>query len=349
MVLSKKIGGDMKYDCIVVGAGICGLSAANYLATRGKLVLVIEKSNQIGGLCKEGYYKNTRFSMFGAHIFHTNDPEVWYFLSLFTDWEFYTHEVKSFCNGRLWSIPIDYNEIGDKAEWKQLLLEDLLYTEYSKKMWGGYYDDIKDDAIGRVKSKIRYFDNRYFKDKFQGIPTHGYNNMFLAMIDSKNIVVKLNESVDINYIDRNTPVIYTGRIDALINQTKLPYMTMGFIPVINGAFPWSDKYGVINFPQDYDFIRAHSSKILYNQDTKDDVIIYDYPRGRGPICYPIVYNESKKLWREIYAEVHEKYSHVIPAGRFGLFEYMDMDKAVRSGIDAALQVLKIKENFYDKH
>ena len=52
MVLSKKIGGDMKYDCIVVGAGICGLSAANYLATRGKLVLVIEKSNQIGGLCK---------------------------------------------------------------------------------------------------------------------------------------------------------------------------------------------------------------------------------------------------------------------------------------------------------
>jgi UDP-galactopyranose mutase len=339
----------MKYDAIVVGAGICGLSAASYLATRGKSVLVIEKSNQIGGLCREGYHKNTRFSMFGAHIFHTDDPEIWYFLSLYTDWEFYTHKVKSFCNGRLWSIPIDYNEIGEKAEWKQLLLEDLLYTEYSKKMWGGYYDDIKEDAIGRVKSKIRYFDNRYFKDCFQGIPTHGYNTMFLEMVNTKNIVVQLNSQIDIDYVDRNTPVIYTGRIDELVKRKDLPYMTMGFTKVINGSFPWSDKYGVINFPQDYDFIRAHSSKILYNQDTKDDVIVYDYPRMAGPICYPISHFESRKLWTEIYDQVHYKYPHVIPAGRFGLFEYMDMDKAVRSGIDAAIQVLKIKENFYAKH
>jgi UDP-galactopyranose mutase len=341
MVLSKKIGGDMKYDCIVVGAGICGLSAARQLATKGYSVLIFEKSHYIGGLCREDYYKGTRFSMFGAHIFHTNNPAIWNFLSQFTEWDYYTHYVKSFCNGKLWSIPIDYTELPDRAELSAEVAS-ALYTDYSKKMWGQYYEVMLKESGKRLHSKKCPNDNRYFKDKYQGLPSNGYNRMFQKMIEMKNISVNLNYDFNIDWVDRNTPVIYTGRIDKLLGDVVLPFMTMRFEDIVDGNFPWSDKYGVINFPQDYDFIRAHSSKILYKQDTKHDVIVYDYPGGVGPECYPIVYSDSIRLWQDINIELINKYPNVIPAGRAGKFEYMDMDQAVQSGIDAANEVIKEK-------
>ena len=118
------------HDCVVVGAGICGLSAARFLATRGKRVLIIEQSHDIGGLCRERHYKGVRYSLYGAHIFHTNDDEVLSFLNQFTHWTYYTHTVKSFCKGKLWTIPMNYSELPEDTEWKRLVLKESLYTDY---------------------------------------------------------------------------------------------------------------------------------------------------------------------------------------------------------------------------
>ena len=332
----------MKFDVIVVGAGICGLSAARRLATKGYSVLISEQSHSIGGLCKESYYKGTRISLFGAHIFHTNDVEVWEFLSKFTDWDYYTHNVKSFCHGRLWNIPIDYSEVTSKIEWHEHYLRSSLYGDYSKKMWGQYYEAMRISISERLDLKNKLNDNRYFKDKYQGLPSNGYNHMFQNMIEMKNISINLNDNFDINFVDRGTPVIYTGRIDKLLGDIVLPFRTMRFERVVGTNFPWSDTYGVINFPQDYDFIRAHSSKILYKQNTEYDVIVYEYPGQTGPECYPVVHNDSIRLWQDVNIELIKKYPDVIPAGRAGKFDYMDMDQAVRSGLNAANEVMKIK-------
>ena len=118
-------------------------------------------------------------------------------------------------------------------------------------------------------------------------------------------------------------------------------MTMGFHYELDGKFSWSDKYGVINFPQDYDFIRAHSSKILHQQNTEHDVIVYEYPNGGiGPECYPIVFADSTNLYNVIASKVRDTWPNIIPAGRAGKFQHMDMGQAVRDGLNAAEGVMK---------
>ena len=334
----------MKYDVIVVGAGLAGISAARYLADKGKSVLIFEQTNRIGGLCKEGHFKGTRFSIYGPHIFHTSNNKVWDFLSRFTNWNFYTHTVKSYCFGKLWNIPIDYDEVGNK-EWDRKTIEDALYGDYTKKMWGSWYTILDGSTIKRVSQKGGpKWDNRYFKDKYQAFPANGYDEMFYKMTDHKNISITLTSDFDIKWVDRATTVIYTGRIDKLLDNMDLPFRSMGFEIVLNGNFPWSDKYGVINFPRDFDFIRAHSSKILYQQDTKEDVVVFEYPGRVGAECYPVIYPESKELYSKYFFKLIEKYPNVIPAGRLGRFEHMDMDEAVQSGIDAANQMLRGGKN-----
>lgn len=340
----------MRYDVIVVGAGLAGLTSARYLADKGLKVLVIEQTNRIGGLCKEGHFKGTRFSIYGPHIFHTDNKEVWEFLSKFTDWTYFNSNeyVKSYCFGKLWNIPIDYSQVSDR-DWERKNIESALYGDYSKKMWGGYTWEIMNfGPLERLNRTSRnQLDNRYFINKYQAFPANGYDEMFQKMIDNKNISIILNaqfslsdEELLIN--NPETPFIWTGRIDKLVNCGELPFMQMGFEIVLNGDFPWSDTYGVINFPQDFDFIRAHSSRILYKQTTRHDVVVYEYPRRTGPECYPIIHNQSNKLWGDLYREVKQKYPNVIPAGRAGLFQYLNMDESTRSGLDAAKIALERK-------
>jgi len=333
----------MKFDCIVVGAGLTGLSAARYLADKGYKVLIFEQSNVIGGLCREEYFKNTRYSLYGPHIFHTNSKTVWEFLSRFTEWIEYTHFVKSFCGGQLWSIPIDYREdsyhkLGAKT------IYDNLYLDYSKKMWGQYYEDVHKSTLNRLSPIGRQKnDTRYFTDTYQGLPSEGYNAMMQKMIDIRSISINLHSDFDINYVDKDTPVIYTGRIDKILGTAELPFQTVKFQYKFYSKFPWSDKYSVINFPQEYDFIRAHSSKMLYQQNTEHDVICYEYPGESGPECYPIIHPISTAVYNEIVLKLQEKYPHVIPAGRAGSFKYVDMDDAVLEGIQAAEKVIKVKK------
>ena len=329
----------MSYNAYVVGAGICGLTAARKLAEAGKRVLVIERSNQIGGLCKEGHYRGTRFSIFGPHIFHTDDEEVWKFLSKFTEWTYFNSAVyvKSFCKGRLWSIPIDNSEV--TSEFHELLLKSYLYDDYNRKMWGDHVELVASNSLKRLNYSSP-LDHRYFKDKYQAFPTHGYNQMFSNMTDIKTMSVLTGTAFKKDDCDPDTPIIYTGRIDKLVWRNDLPFMSMGFEGKVDGDFPWSDKYGVITFPQDYDFIRSHSSKILYQQDTKHDIVGYEYPRRSGPECYPLRYKESIALYEEIEKKLKEIYPNVIPAGRAGEFKYYNMDESVRSGLDAANKVLK---------
>jgi UDP-galactopyranose mutase len=210
-------------------------------------------------------------------------------------------------------------------------------------MWGEYSEYVSNNSLRRLNISSP-LDKRYFKDKYQAFPANGYDEMFQKMIDNKNITVLLNGNMNdedtkwIHKVYSDTPIIYTGRIDKILGRNDLPFMTMGFETVLNGAFPWSDKYGVINFPQDFDFIRAHSSKILYRQDTKNDVVVYEYPRRTGPECYPIRYGDligSIAIYKDIVKKVENKYPNIIPAGRAGKFEYMNMDMAVLDGLNCA--------------
>ena len=216
------------YDVIIVGSGVAGAVAARVLAEEGKKkVLVIERRNHIGGNC---YDVNDEYGIlihqYGPHIFHTDDEEVREFLSRFTKWYDFGHEVVAKVGDKLIPVPFNLNTLHmvydeEKAtRLEKKLIEEYgkvsrvpimklrendvsvvreiaefvyqnVFLKYTKKQWGQTPEEISPEVTGRVPVVISY-DNRYFKDKYQSMPLDGFTPMFEKMLDHENIEVWTN-------------------------------------------------------------------------------------------------------------------------------------------------------------
>jgi UDP-galactopyranose mutase len=216
------------YDCIIVGAGIAGATAARILAEeKGKKVLVIERRNHIGGNCYDCPDDHgILIHEYGPHIFHTGDEGVREFLSRFTEWYDFGHEVVARVGDSLIPVPFNLNtlhmvygeEKANRLEEKLIASygedsrvpimqlrenedEDVreiaeyvyknIFLYYTMKQWGQKPEEISPEVTGRVPVVISR-DNRYFKDCYQGVPLHGFTPMFEAMLDHPNIEVWTN-------------------------------------------------------------------------------------------------------------------------------------------------------------
>ena len=212
----------------MVGAGFAGAVVAERLATQlEKKVLIIEKRNHIGGNCYDYRDENNiLIHKYGPHLFHTDNKEVFNYLSQFTDWHKYQHKVLAFIDGQKVPIPFNFNsinkvfpEITARRLQKKLLkrygqdtkipilklreerdedlksLADFVYEKvflnYSAKQWGVRPDDIDPAVTARVPVFIGW-DDRYFNDQYQGIPMDGYTGIFTRMLCHSNIEILLN-------------------------------------------------------------------------------------------------------------------------------------------------------------
>ena len=211
----------MKFDCLVVGAGISGSTAARTLAEAGKKVLVMEQLKHIAGHCHdylspEGITVHT----YGPHIFHTNDRGVWNYLNRFTEFRYFQHRVLSYADGLLIPFPINMDTINmvygtsitagevagflekevNKSVYKDPpgnfrdavvsqvgeRLYNLFFKNYTIKQWERNPEELSPEVARRIPVRGNR-DNRYFSDQYQGIPSGGYTKMIEKMLDHENI------------------------------------------------------------------------------------------------------------------------------------------------------------------
>ena len=228
----------VSFDVLAVGAGYAGAVAARALAERGKRVLVLERRPHIGGNAYDRLDDaGVLIHQYGPHIFHTNNKEVFHWLSRFTQWRDYQHRVVANIpdgkGGRM-TYPVPFNltsletafgpeegrRLGNKliaaygAEKKVTILElrqnpdpeiaaladyvyEHVFVHYTMKQWGQKPEDIDPNTTARVPVFLSR-DDRYFQDAYQGMPLEGYTPMFEKMLDHPNITVELG----VNALDR---------------------------------------------------------------------------------------------------------------------------------------------------
>ena len=251
-----------KYDYLVVGAGLYGAVFAHEAKALGKKVLVLEKRPHIAGnvYCED--IEGIKVHTYGAHIFHTNNTEVWYYLNQFTAFNRFTNSPVANYKGELYSLPFNmytFNKMWgvvtpeeakakieeQKAEMAgkepsnleeqaiSLIGRDIfekLVKGYTEKQWGRDCKDLPAFIIKRLPVRLT-FDNNYFNALYQGIPEKGYTKMVENMLDG--IEVRLNT----NYLDEKEKwnamadkVIYTGPIDAYFDYSLgyLQYRSVRF-------------------------------------------------------------------------------------------------------------------------
>lgn len=230
------------YNYIIVGSGIAGATCARILADKGNKVLVIDKRAHIGGNCYDEYDAyGVLIHTYGPHIFHTDNEAVFKFLSKFTNWHLFRHEVVASIEDKFVPVPFNFNSLymvfseeiasvlkeklidrfGDGARIPILTLketgdEDLklvsdyiynnIFKYYTQKQWGKPLEELDSDVGNRVPVVLSH-ENGYFSDKYQGVPSDGFYKMFEAMLEHENIDIRLNtDSKDIMRFEKG--IIY---------------------------------------------------------------------------------------------------------------------------------------------
>jgi len=358
---------------LVVGAGFSGAVIANLLATEsGEKVLVIDKKNHIAGNCYDYRDENgIMIHKYGSHIFHTKSERVWKYLKQFTDFNTYMHKVIGILDGIETHIPFNFNTLYDvfpksvASRLEQKLLDifeinskvpilefqkqddddlkflanyvyEKIFLYYTTKQWGVKPEEVDGAVTARVPVYLSK-DNRYFQDRFQGIPLEGYTKVVEKMLDDEKIEVRL--STDFNeFKGKNFKrIFYTGSIDEYFDYKygQLPYRSVNFKFETHNC-EYYQKGACVNYPCNYDFTRIHEYKYYLNDKSDKTVIAKEYSEsfelGKNERYYPIPKDENFALYQK-YLDDAKKLDNVYFLGRLGDYKYYDMDKAILRALE----------------
>ena len=377
------------YDCIIIGSGIAGAAAARVLAEeQGKKVLVLEKKNHIGGNCYDGKDEyGILVHWYGPHIFHTGNEEVYEWLSRFTEWYAFGHEVVARVGDKLLPVPFNLNtlkmvygeekaavlekklvdtfgfgarvpilKLREQQDQELRAIADFVYENvflrYTMKQWGQTPEEIDPAVTGRVPVVISY-DNRYFGDKYQGMPLHGFTPMFEKILNHPNIEVRTGtdakDALDIseeegkvrlNGQEFTGTVIYTGPVDELFDCRfgRLPYRTLRF-DFEHYDRPDYQGHSVVNYTVSEDYTRITEFKYLTGQKADSTTIVKEYPfaytGAEGEIPYYAIMNEENNALYQKYVELAAKLPDFHLLGRLAEYKYYNIDAMAARAIALA--------------
>lgn len=361
-------------DVIVVGAGFFGLTCARLAAEAGFKVAVIEKRNHIGGNAHSYVDNNSGVEVhsYGSHLFHTSNKRVWEFVNRFSHFNNYRHTVKTVHKDQVFSMPINLGTIsqffgrhltpgmarekiqessseflpGDDFEsmaLSQIGLElyDAFIKGYTKKQWQMDPTELPGTVFSRLP--VRYnFNDSYFSDKWEGLPTIGYFGLFENLSSHRNLSIELETdffSVKDRIRRAGIPVVYSGALDRYFDYRfgALQWRTLDFrfetldVDDFQGA-------SVLNYADfEVPHTRVHEFKHLHPERKHKfgvTTIAWEYSRWAGQNddpYYPVNSSSDRELLLK-YRKLMEQESGVFFGGRLGTYQYLDMHMAIASAM-----------------
>jgi len=380
MVKAKSVIIQGEYDYVVVGCGFCGSVIARRLADeKNKKVLILEKRPHVAGNMYDEFDEHgILVQRYGVHVFRTDHESIFNYLSRFTEWFDYSITCLSEIKGKKVPVPFNFTCIDAFFSDKSKVLKDKLikmfgidrvpvlslinsddpdvkefgtflfeydYRPYTAKQWGRDPFDIDVSILERVRIELSY-DDRFFTNRYQCIPKHGFTKTFERMLDHPNITVKLNtdvrdvmelkgDRINIKGINPGATVIYTGALDSLFNfeYGDLPYRTLDF-EYETHFIDYYQEAPFIVYPMHPTMTRITEFKYITGQKMKDKTtIVKEYPKeyvsndDTNEPYYPVISDENKAVHKR-YMDLSKKYSNLTICGRLADYEYYYMDSAV---------------------
>lgn len=315
----------------VIGCGLSGITAAILLKERGYNVEIFDKRDHVGGNCYDHKINNILVHRYGPHMFHTNDDEVFEFLSRYTTWIPFKNQPKG--ETRLGKISLPYskktiNELGRELTQEEII--EYIFKDYSEKQWGVSFEEIPKSITNRIpKTKDCEDPTWYEGEKYQCLPRYGYTKMMENMLNGFKIYLGCTNE---DWKNKKTDLtVYTGKIDEYFNYChgELPYRSLDFKHTITDknleCCIINQNNKTVKYTRKYD----HS---YFNLNPKGNTVITEeYPKKceKGDIpFYPIPFGEGVNIYNQ-YKTMTENEKDVIFVGRLATYTYLDMWMAIK--------------------
>ncbi|HIZ31705.1 MAG TPA: UDP-galactopyranose mutase [Candidatus Fournierella merdipullorum] len=358
------------YDYLIVGAGLYGAVFAQKAMEAGKTCLVIEKRDHIAGNIYTEAVEGIQVHRYGAHIFHTNNDEVWNYVNRFATFNRYTNSPVANYKGEIYNLPFNMNTFNKMwgvitpaeaqaeierqraahyvAEPKNLEeqainlvgtdIYEKLVKHYTEKQWGRPCTELPAFIIKRLPVRFIY-DNNYFNALYQGIPVGGYTAMVEKMLEGAEVKLGVDYLADKAAWDAVADkVVYTGPIDAYFGY-KLGALAYRSVRFETETLDMENYQGnaVVNYTDaDTPYTRIIEHKHFEFGTQPKTVISREYSAewkvGDEPY-YPVNDEANGALYQQ-YKALAEGEEKVLFGGRLGEYKYYDMDKVIEAALAA---------------
>ncbi|MBR5520653.1 MAG: UDP-galactopyranose mutase [Oscillospiraceae bacterium] len=367
-----------KYDYLIVGAGLYGAVFAHQARKRCKTCLVIDKRTHIAGNIYTYNCEGINVHQYGAHIFHTNNKEVWDYVNQFAEFNRYTNSPVANYKGEIYNLPFNMNTFNkmwgvvtprqakEKIEQQKsaagitapknleeqaisLVGTDIyekLIRHYTGKQWGRPCTELPAFIIKRLPVRFTY-DNNYFNALYQGIPVGGYTRMVENMLGDTEVrlgIDYLENKAQLDALAEKT--VYTGPVDAYFDYSlgALEYRSVRFETEVLDTDNYQGN-AVVNYTDgETPYTRIIEHKHFEFGTQEKTVISREYSAewsvGDEPY-YPVNDDKNGKLYAE-YKTLADREENVIFGGRLGEYRYYDMDKVIEAALTVAQKEFGIK-------